>query len=323
MNNPNKRRHRILSINLNDIPYLSILAILLTLYFGIYDIPGWVDNITDQRSKKANSEIIKSLKELVYSDSTVNDYEVINLIKAKQIEHRIQLEFSIKEFLLLAQDSFVEDKFLDLATRRSLIEEIEILKNNIPESEIIFREAESSYLGSVRTISITTSIIFSIVAIFYTIKRVRSDIIKNEELENFSINELSERRTKVRSFGFAFSNSVSQTIQKYPGIEIIEEPRKTNIEDKNSPDIVFSYNGQKYLVVVKYLTKSKVGLRSIKMLEEYDGESNNLWLIYNTGLTPMALNEIKRFNNSSPVLIRALYVPTISEFDEILNSILS
>ena len=111
----------------------SVVGILLTIYFGVYYAPSWLEEIQNEKLKNAESEIQKSVKELVYSDSIFKVSEVKSLVRAKEISLGINYPFSMTDILTKTQESFMEDKFLPLNRRKSLMEEIEIVKSSLPK----------------------------------------------------------------------------------------------------------------------------------------------------------------------------------------------
>jgi len=63
----------------------SVIGIFLTIYLGFFYAPSWMEEMKNEKLRNAESEIQKSVKELVYSDSVFKVSEIKALVKAKSL----------------------------------------------------------------------------------------------------------------------------------------------------------------------------------------------------------------------------------------------
>lgn len=271
--------------NLSNI--FSFIGILLTLYFGIYYVPNWLRETQNVKIENAKINLEQSIKELVYSDIPCLYLEIETLIKAKEIELNEVFPLSREQVLTITQESFMQDKFLPLEIRKSLMAEIENIKSELPKEKLIVPEKKAlSSTVFYEWLSIVASIITVFLGIISFFVRFRTEKNKQEEIDN-QLNKNDEVNTHIENYQ-DFEKSICNEIKNIKGVEVL----KTSSDRDFDFDLCFSYNGKPYFVEVKYLTKSKIGLSSFqKFLSNLRGMEGEFWFIYNTDLTEMVKRE--------------------------------
>ena len=83
---------------------ISTLGFFATIYFGIWYIPAWIKESEEQKIKNAKDEVILAVKELSYSDSTLNINIITSLNKAKELDLGNKLTWTLEVvFIKLCQ----------------------------------------------------------------------------------------------------------------------------------------------------------------------------------------------------------------------------
>lgn len=221
----------------------------------------------------------------------------------------------------------MQDKFLPLVTRKQLIGEIEIIKNQIPKQNITDVKENSKYdkfLSFIKNNSLSlASIIITIFAVVTGIisyyLRFKIEKEKDEEIAN-QIN-ISDISSKIES-GILYEKRVLEVIKNFPNVKVIESEKYDY-----DFDIIFEYNNNKYFVEAKFLLKSKVGLGALeRFVNQSKGLEGTFLFIHNTDLTTMVKNRLivlkeKVFNYSNRKII-LLKISNEEELKIELNRIL-
>jgi len=271
----------------------GLVGILLTIYFGAIYAPDWIKEAQNEKIRNAKNDIQQSVKELVFSDSTVDIIELQTLLTAKEIELKQTLPFSLKELLILTQESFMEDKFLPLPKRRELNKEIETLKGKLPDTtDKETQEAKSKVkaFGLVEILSIILSISAGLAGVISFYLKYRTDKEKQEE-----INNEVEQSTVEYSYADNAQRMEKEFIEVFKTFEGLE--LKTPNRDEGY-DLYFLRDNKSYYIEFKFLNKSKVGLGTFKQfLYSVRDKPGEAWFIYNTDLTALVIREAKEFND--------------------------
>lgn len=295
----------------------SILGFFATIYLGIFYVPVWLQESQNERKKNAENEILQSVKELVFSDSTFSLNELPSLIRAKEISLKESFPLSIEDILTKTEESFMEDKFLPLTKRKELINKIEQIKKQLPKDvKKVSQKSESKSWLSLFSISISIlSVILGIISAFIKFK---ADKDKDAEIQN-ELQVISSDKD-LSEYGYKYEKNIESAIRKRQDLLIEEEQQGL---DKGI-DIVFYKGNMRYFVEAKYLRKSKIGLSTFQRLIHYlKDKSGEAWLIYNTDLTPLVEEKIKEFNKENKAIkIKPIKLPNSFEFPDMLDVLL-
>lgn len=302
----------------------SIVGLGLTLYLGVFYVPDWVKNAQNEKQKNAQENLIQSIKELVYSDSTCTLSEIKTLYEAKEIEIQQVYPQSLKQVLICVQESFMEDKYLPLYNRKVLIKEVEVLKSDLDSVKIHSRieftnKSENKIsIGLLSAISVILSIFIVFIGIISYYLKFRSEKEKQEEIDN-QINQ-AEFSNIFRDTAYDFEKGIHSILNSYKGVKIMADFETPFHEF----DLEFKYEGKNYFVEIKFLTKSKVGLNSLeKFISSIKSHDGIFWFVYNTDLTELVKRRVEDFNsNSSDKQIVLIKAAKISDFKNELEKFL-
>jgi putative Mn2+ efflux pump MntP len=298
----------------------SILGFFATIYLGVWYVPTWLQESQNERIKNAENEILQSVKELIYTDSTFTLNELPTLVHAKEITLKQSFPLSLDDILTKTEESFMEDKFLPLTKRKELINKIERIKLQLPkESKTKIENQKAENKGTIWEIwlSIIGAIVSVILGIISTYIKFKSDKDKDAEIQN-EIQDISSDKD-VREYGYEFERNIEAALKNRPDIYLQDK----NFDDRGI-DIIFSKGDKQYFIEAKYLSKSKIGLNSFHQLAHYiKDKSGEAWLIYNTDLTPLVAQHINDFNKENKnISIKPIKVTNSKEFADKLNDIL-
>jgi hypothetical protein len=303
--------------NLSNI--MSLVGILLSVYFGVYYVPEWLADAEKQKLINAQVQIEQSVKELIYSDSACTYQEVQSLIKAKEIALEREYPFSVEQILITVESSFMDDKFLPLVTRRALIAESQSIRKAIPPHTMVKQE-ENTYLDFLSWASIALTILAAVGGFTGLYLRFIREKEAQEEISNHVIQAESE--VYIQNTVSSFENAIIEELHTFPGVEMLERFQGRD----HGFDIGFEYGGKYIYVEVKYLTRSMVGLATIqKFFANQIGLEGEFWLVCNASLTKMSTN---RFNEMQEKLngnraSKLVQVNSATEFREKLTTLLS
>lgn len=297
----------------------SILGFFLTIYFGVYYVPSYLRESQNERLKNAQSEIQQSVKELVFSDSTFSIAELTSLVHAKEITLNEKFPLSLSDILTKAEESFMEDRYLPLIKRRSLIQKIELLKQQLPKETSTAtdkQKAENKGILWTEWLSIIGSILAVIAGLISFFIKYQSDKDKEEEIKNEIQDIITPKDAK--KYAYEFEKEISDVLQKRNDIKLHNEGKDSGI------DFEFDYKDKKYFVEAKFLTRSKVGLNTFHQLAYFlQDKTGEAWLIYNTDLTPLVAREIENFNqNNKNITLRTIRATSAKDFADKLNELL-
>lgn len=289
----------------------SVFGIILTIYLGFFYAPSWLEEMKNEKLRNAESEIQKSVKELVYSDSIFKVSELKALVKAKELSLNIKYPFSINEILTQTQESFMEDKFLPLNKRKELIAEIENVKLPLKidsSTKIQKAEENKSSLDFSEIFIMLVSLVLSIFGIVGSFLKFKTEKEKQDEIDN-SIQDSSIEYI-YNGGGYEFEKEILEILSQDKSIQNL-----IRTDNNSGVDAIFNANNKKYFVEIKYLNRSKIGLNSFyRILNSVRGENGVLWLIYNTQLTSLVEKEMTNFNKISSIKIIPIKVSTPEEF---------
>jgi hypothetical protein len=154
----------------------------------------------------------------------------------------------------------------------------------------------------------------------YTLLRKRQ---KDQEIQEELNNEMEQTEIAMavqKHYAYEMENHFITVLKSIDGVQIIDHPSNIN----TGVNVHFVYRNKAYFVKFKFLTNSKVGLSTIRQIFYFVGsQKGEIWLIYNTGLTSMAKEEIKHVNQKYvDKACRPIKVSTGDEFDKVLKQYL-
>lgn len=298
--------------------FFGVFGIILTIYFSVFYVPSWIKESQNERINNSLQEVIQSIKELVFSDATVQVSEIQTVIISKEVEKQVALPFSMYQVLTICQNSFIEDKFLPLPNRRELIQELEILKANLPMQEDRVEKLQKSGLPWLVILSYFASFIgviasiIGVISVFYNYKRKQQ---QEEEIAN----ELSEANVDPNNRQYA------RNLEKHY-IQIIRDVSEFDVsESKNVDsdyDLLVKHSKGDIFIELKLLTKSNVGIGSFKRFVDFLKNSGQRGIfIYNTELTALVKKEAEKLKSEAGN-IKFIKISDESEFKKRIHAAL-
>lgn len=273
--------------------------------------------VTNEKVNSSKRQTIQSIKELVFNDSAVSLNEIQTIIIAKELDERVTIPYTFYEILTLCQLSFMEDRFLPLAKRQELINEMEVLKSQLPEKwsqgKLKPESRKSEFWLTVLLVAISLSAASAGIVSFY--KKFRSEKEKQEEITN-EIEDTSDKESSY--YAREFEERIINVIRKRSDIRLMDTGYERGI------DLQFSHDDRLFYVEIKYLSRSKIGLKALSILTNFlKGKRGEGWLIFNTDITPLVKRGIHNFNQANKsVKIRAIHVNNEKEFENVINELL-
>ncbi len=278
--------------NLSNV--FGVVGIILTVYFSVFYVPSWIKASQNEKIYNSLDEVVQSIKELVFSDSTIQVSEIQTVIVSKEVEKQVVLPYSIYQILTICQNSFMEDKFLPLQNRRGLMKELETLKANLPVKEDRVDKLQKSSLPWLTILGYLASIIGVIVSIIGVISTFYNYKRKQQQEEEIS-NELNDANvdTNNRQYARNLERTFVDVIRGASEFEV-SEPKNF---DTGYDLLVKHFNGDIF-IELKLLTKSNVGLGSFKRFVDFVKNSGQRGIfIYNTELTALVKKEVENLKD--------------------------
>ena len=116
--------------NLSNI--FSVVGIGLTVYFAVFYVPNYVEEIEIKKIESTHESLVESIQELVYNNHAVDAGDIETLIRGKELSGHLEYPFTSEELLIQVQDRFLENKFIPLDQRKALIEKLDEIREALP-----------------------------------------------------------------------------------------------------------------------------------------------------------------------------------------------
>ena len=184
----------------------SALGFIATIYFGIWYIPAWLQETQNEKIKTAEKEIIQTIKELAYSDSTIEINVLNSLCQAKELDLENKLPLTLTEIISKTEESFMEDRFLPLEKRRELLTKLENTKQEIPKIQNLQLSNDNTYKKIVWLFTIL-SVLGTLIAVLLGIRSISIKSKINKEKEDALEKIIKERDQKEKELEVLKANS--------------------------------------------------------------------------------------------------------------------
>lgn len=146
----------------------TVLGILLTLYFSVFYVPGYIKENEMQRNRSINLDLVETIQEIVYNNHKLTEQKINSLIQGKELRYNTEYQYAIEDLLILTEEAFMSNKFIPLDQRIQIVDRLDSIKSAITP---ILKPVESkaitkSFIDSKEYVSILISIIGGILATF-------------------------------------------------------------------------------------------------------------------------------------------------------------
>lgn len=199
----------------------AIIGILLTIYLGVFYVPGYVRDYEMREISSAHESLVTSVQELIYNDLPLDSHDLDTLIKGKELSQGIVYPFTPDELLIQVQDRFLSNQFIPLSQRKNLVEKIDDIRSVLPTPTNQIPEVDDkpiSLANAVSFLSIFLGISASILGLIGV--TARSKKIKEESISE-SVEERTEAIKKDIHAGVMLENKVREILLNLFGQESV------------------------------------------------------------------------------------------------------
>lgn len=288
----------------------SLVGIILTVYFSIFYVPQYSEDIRLKRIEGINGELISTIQELVYNKHQINLHDIETLIKGKELRNNIEYPYTIDQLLVQVQETFLANRFIPLESRKELVEAIDSVRETIQpvasEDESKEDYIKFSWLSLVAALGVIISMLGSF-SLFSSAKKQREEEVEERVVAQ---KEIFQHRIKR---AFALEEFVGKKLESIYGASNVEREGQSDI----GVDYLVRKDGKpKFAVEVKFTDTDLIPLRTINKIGAI---AKNLGypvvLVTNAALTKNAKH---RFENLNSELEKSnLYVVSVDEIESI------
>lgn len=294
----------------------SLVGIVLTIYFSIFYVPQYSEDIRLKRIEGINGELISTIQELVYNKHKIDLHDIETLIKGKELRDNIEYPYTVDQLLVQVQETFLANKFIPLESRKELVEAIDSVRETVqpalstdePKEEKI----KLSWLSLVAAmLGVTVSILGSF-SLFSSAKKQREEEVEERVVAQ---KEIFQHRIKR---AFALEEFVGKKLESMYGSGNVERESQTDI----GVDYLVKKDGKpKFAVEVKFTDTDLIPLRTINQIGAI---AKNLGypvvLVTNAALTKNAKYRFEKLNTElEKSNIYVVSVDEIEKIEEVIN----
>jgi hypothetical protein len=295
----------------------SLVGIVLTIYFSIFYVPQYSEDIKLKRIEGMNGELISTIQELVYNKHKIDTHDIETLIKGKEFKENVEYPYTVEQLLIQVQESFLANKFIPLDSRKELVESIDSIRETIqptnPSEEPKEDLAKFNWLSIFAAgLGVMVSL-FGSFSLFSSAKKQREEEVEERIVAQ---KEMFQHRIKR---AFALEEFVGRKLESIYGADSVDREGQTDI----GVDYLVRINGKpKFAVEVKFTDTGLIPLRTINQIGSI---AKNLGypvvLVTNAELTNNARHRFEKFNKEiEGSNIYIVSVEEIEKIDEIIKS---
>ena len=302
-----------LSLKNNLSNLFSLIGILLTIYFSVYYVPQYSEEIRLKKIEATNNSLVSIVQELVYNDHTIDEQDLKTMIKGKEIKDNISYPYTIDELLIQTQEKFLDNKFIPLEQRKSLVEKIDSIRDKITAPEFKEENTTITKTGFYEYLIAILGLIFSMFGLISTWAKAKKQ--KEYELED-KIEETKESlKRQVTERVFLESEVLSAIKEVVPISSVKHADRDTGVDF-----VIRTGTNTRLGVEVKYTETDLIPIRTISHLISIARHIRiPILLITNAPLTKNANQKLEDYNKAFPET--KIDVLTIKNSSEIKDGI--
>lgn len=292
-------------------PLASILGVFLTLYFGIFYVPSYIEETKNEKIARMNEVLIDRIQEIIYNEKDLDKEFISTMIKGLELKSKTMYPFTINELLTQTQESFINNKFIPILQRYKYFNQIQKLKETFIENPVEEKNKNSDFdflsvFSSILSVLIT---ILSIIGIYLNNK-------KNKEIEiEAQIFKTSDKIADSVIKAVEFENRIIDLLNKL-GIPI----EKTNTSDMGY-DFSINIKNTKYYIEVKN-TRNPISMSKIEhILGKLKNLDANFILITNSALSQTAQNLVNEYNKSNKFKFISIVGNDLEEIEDQIRKI--
>lgn len=288
----------------------SLVGILLTIYFSIFYVPQYSEDIKLRRIEGINSELISTIQELVYNKHKIDSHDIETLIEGKELRDNIEYPYTVNELLVQVQETFLGNKFIPLDSRKELLESIDTVRETIHTEEPTTAPKIEDRINWLSFLAAGFGVLVSLFGSFSLFSSAKKQ--RDEEVEERVVAQKEVFQHRIKR-AFALEEFVGKKLESIYGEDNIEREGQTDI----GVDYVVRKDGKpKFAVEVKFTDTELVSLRTINQIGTI---AKNLGypvvLVTNASLTKNAKSRFSKLN--SELKCSNIYVVSVNELEKI------
>ncbi|WP_231757859.1 hypothetical protein [Microbulbifer elongatus] len=279
--------------NLSNV--FSMVGIGLTVYFAVFYVPNYVEEIEIKKIESTHEALIESIQELVYNNHEIDSGDIRTLIRGKELSGNMKYPFTSEELLIQVQERFLENKFIPLEQRKALIEKLDSVRLSLPKPTLEEPVDEEKSLSRYADFLSWVSAILGSIAAYFGLTSLWS---RNLKLEEFKIEETIENRQE--SLKRRVHTSMIMERKIYETLKSALGPNHVEYCPPSTPAdfIIKMEGGRDTAVEVKYTETEVMPLRVINKLIHVAIEMKMpVVLISNANVTSSAHKKLLEFNS--------------------------
>jgi hypothetical protein len=289
----------------------ALVGIVLTIYFSIFYVPQYSEDIRLKRIEGMNSELISTIQELTYNKHQIDSHDIETLIEGKELRDNIEYPYTVDQLLVQVQETFLANKFIPLESRKELVEAIDTVREAIqPVAPEEAPKGASSKLNWLSLLAAGLGVIVSMLGSFSLYSSTRKQ--REEEVDERVVaqKEIFQHRIKR---AFALEEFVGKKLEAIYGSENVESESQTDI----GVDYLVRKDGRpKFAVEVKFTDTDLIPLRTINQVGKIAKDFGYpVVLVTNAALTKNARYKFNKLN--SEIKNSNIYVVSVNEIDKI------
>lgn len=288
----------------------SLVGILLTIYFSIFYVPQYSEDIKLKRIEGINGELISTIQELVYNKYKIDSHDIETLIEGKELRDNIEYPYTVNELLVQVQETFLANKFIPLESRKELVESIDAVRETIQPEEPTTQPKIEDRISWLSLLAAGLGVIVSLFGSFSLFSSAKKQ--RDEEVEERVVAQKEVFQHRIKR-AFALEEFVGKKLESIYGAENIEREGQTDI----GVDYVVRKDGKpKFAVEVKFTDTDLIPFRTVKQIGTI---AKNLGypvvLVTNASLTKDAKSLFSKLN--SALEGSNIYVVSVDELEMI------
>ncbi len=291
----------------------AIFGILLMVYFSVFYVPQYVEELKLKKIEAANNALMSVIQELVYNNHPIDEEDLMTLVRGKELKENIVYPYSLDELLIQTQERFLDNNFIPLEQRKALVEKIDTIRHQLTKPLEEKKEEKTKFPNIFVLIIAFTGVAASILGLLSFWAKAK--FLKELELESKLEETKEELKYQVRE-GVKIESLVSEALK---GI-VNESEFKYGTQDTGVDFIVELKEGKRVGIEVKY---TETGLIPVRTISELISVSHFLeipiLLISNAPLTKNASKKVEDYNKAFHKT--KIDILTIKELGDIKNNL--
>jgi hypothetical protein len=291
----------------------ALVGILLTIYFSIFYVPQYSEDIRLKRIEGINSELISTIQELAYNKHKIDSHDIETLIEGKELRDNIEYPYTVDELLVQVQETFLSNRFIPLESRKELVEAIDTVRESIePAVPAEGAKDEPSNFKWLSLFAAGMGLIVSMLGSFSLYSSARKQ--REEEVDERVVAQKEVFQHRIKR-AFALEEFVGKKLEFIYGSENVES------ESQSQNDIGVDYlvreDGRpKFGVEVKFTDTDLIPLRTINQVGKIAKDFGYpVVLVTNAALTKNARYRFEKINNG--IKNSNIFVISVDEIDNI------